>query len=82
MASDESNPFTYTAIEADPLLNLVNTKPWANQHLFIKDYPFEDCVLPKSFATYGNEFRDFHVRKDDVWVLSFPKSGTTWVYIF
>lgn len=79
MSSDELNPFIFTEIETDPSLNLVNTKPWANQHLFIKNYPFEACVLPKSFAPHAHEFRDFHVRKDDIWVLSFPKSGTTWI---
>lgn len=79
MASDESSPFIYTAIETDPIINFVNSQPWANQHLSIKDYSFEACVLPKSFAVHANEFRDFLVRKEDIWVVSFPKSGTTWV---
>lgn len=81
MSNVDSNPFIFTEIETEPLLNSVNTKPWANQHLpsGMADRAFEAFVLPKSFAPHAQEFRDFCVRKDDIWVLSFPKSGTTWI---
>ncbi|KAG5667518.1 hypothetical protein PVAND_015497 [Polypedilum vanderplanki] len=38
------------------------------------------CVLTKKFVdtNYLNRLRDFKVHDDDVWVISYPKCGTTW----
>lgn len=74
-----SSPFIFTEVASAPLLNFVNTKPWANQHLPIENYPFAACVLPDVFAVHAQQFREFRVRSDDIWVISFPKSGTTWI---
>ncbi|KAL1138356.1 hypothetical protein AAG570_008420 [Ranatra chinensis] len=35
-------------------------------------------ALPRIFATYADRIRNMEVRADDVWVISFPKCGTTW----
>lgn len=59
---------------------LVNTKPSANEHLpFPKDFPFESCLLPMRFEEFADRIRNFKVNKDDVWILSYPDSGITWV---
>lgn len=58
---------------------LVNTKPSANEHLPLpKTYKFESCFLSQQFENVANQLRAFKVRKDDVWVIAFPKSGVTW----
>lgn len=59
---------------------LVNTKPFANEHLpFPKDFQYESCFLPSQFEEFAEQIRNFKVREDDIWVLSYPKSGSTWV---
>ena len=42
---------------------------------------FEDGVLlPRLFVTdnWAERIRNFELRKDDIWILSYPKTGTTW----
>uniref|UniRef100_A0A146L5U2 Sulfotransferase 1 family member D1 n=3 Tax=Lygus hesperus TaxID=30085 RepID=A0A146L5U2_LYGHE len=35
-------------------------------------------MLSKSYLPYAERIRKFKVRPDDVWIVSFPKCGTTW----
>ncbi|XKL63787.1 hypothetical protein PGB90_006151 [Kerria lacca] len=55
---------------------------------YLKDY-FKDKVhwnylkcngvsLPESYQFFGEQILNMDVRDDDIWVCSFPKSGTTW----
>lgn len=35
-------------------------------------------ALPRNFTNYHEQIINFEVRSDDVWLVSFPKCGTTW----
>ena len=48
---------------------------------FIISSRYEDGVLlPRLFVTdnWAERIRNFEVREDDIWILSYPKTGTTW----
>lgn len=32
-------------------------------------------ILPKGYPIYHDRIRDFEVREDDIWVISYPKCG-------
>lgn len=35
-------------------------------------------VMPKAFADIGDSIRDLPIRSNDVWLMSFPRAGSTW----
>lgn len=37
-----------------------------------------NVILPEYFQSFGDKIQEMNIRSDDVWVCSFPKSGTTW----
>lgn len=36
------------------------------------------CVLPYLYAKKAKDYQNFEVRKDDIWLITYPKTGTTW----
>ncbi|XP_046666554.1 luciferin sulfotransferase-like [Homalodisca vitripennis] len=43
----------------------------------MKVYP-SGSVLTRAYQGYAHQILDMEVREDDIWVITFPKSGTTW----
>jgi hypothetical protein len=50
---------------ATVMVDVVRTKPFG-------------CILGKKFATMADKIYNFEVRPDDVWMISYPKAGSTW----
>ena len=83
-------PYSYTEVENSPLKKLaefycakefvrLKVDPTTEKQLpFPSDYKFSQCFLPKKYLTQANRIENFPVNADDVWVVSFPKAGTTW----
>ncbi|XP_066994996.2 luciferin sulfotransferase [Anabrus simplex] len=37
-----------------------------------------DCILPVRYKQFADRIKNFEVREDDVWIITYPKCGTTW----
>lgn len=38
----------------------------------------QPCVLTLRYTKLADKIKSFQIYSDDVWVLSYPKTGTTW----
>lgn len=38
----------------------------------------QPCVLTSRYSKFADKIRSFEIYSDDIWVLSYPKTGTTW----
>jgi hypothetical protein len=47
----------------------------------VKSVPGNVC-LPRKFAEIAEEIYNFEVRPDDVWIVTYPKCGTTWTQVY
>ncbi|XP_065211067.1 luciferin sulfotransferase-like [Planococcus citri] len=67
--------FTYENLdsETNDLLLKYFTTPFRTGYIKCKGY-----VLPEYFREFGDRIRQMEIRDDDIWVCSFPKTGTTW----
>ncbi|KAL3882635.1 hypothetical protein ACJMK2_028959 [Sinanodonta woodiana] len=44
----------------------------------VKLYKYKDVSIPGHVVTILDNIENFKVREDDIWVVSYPRSGTTW----
>ncbi len=40
-----------------------------------------DLVFPKHFADMAEDIYNMEVREDDVWMITYPKAGSTWTQV-
>jgi len=64
-------------ISSLPLIKKLQSQTVAFSDGFIRIKPHNQ-VFPKCMTGYLKQIREFEVRRDDIWICSFPKCGTTW----
>lgn len=44
----------------------------------LQKWPARPCVMTDRYYKFAEQIRNFQVRDNDVWIISYPKCGTTW----
>nr|BAH71474.1 ACYPI010038 [Acyrthosiphon pisum] len=66
---------TYSSVdnEVSDILNKCFVTSFRNGYI-----KANDVVLPVYFKKFGQRIQDMDIRDNDIWVCSYPKTGTTW----
>lgn len=56
-------------------------KFFQRQNGFVEASP-GNVIMPRKYADICNEILDSHVREDDVWMISYPRTGTFRLFIY
>lgn len=68
----DKKPITLTTIEGDVGARM--DKIFGLKSSFLRVEP-SHCLLPPHFVFYGTKIRDMEIYEDDVWMVSYPRTG-------
>lgn len=66
---------SFTPINNGPGYSL--DKLFQKEDCFVEVHP-GNVVLPKKFCDMSDQILSLPVRKDDIWLVSYPRTGSTW----
>lgn len=62
----------YVRVSIDPL-----TKDQLN---LPENYKYHTVTLQQQYTDWAERMLNFEIRSDDIWIVGFPKTGTTWIH--
>ncbi|XP_053975783.1 luciferin sulfotransferase [Hylaeus volcanicus] len=71
----EKEPISFATVEGDVGARL--DKMFGVKPSFLRVEP-SHCLLPPHFVFYGTRIRDMEIYEDDVWIVSYPRTGSHW----
>ncbi|KAG7191123.1 hypothetical protein KM043_007155 [Ampulex compressa] len=71
----DKKPITFSTIDGD-IGKRLNDMYGANPS-FLRVQP-SGCLFPPQYVFYARKIRDMEVREDDVWLISYPRTGSHW----
>ncbi|XP_026674212.1 sulfotransferase family cytosolic 1B member 1 [Ceratina calcarata] len=71
----DPKPLTFSTIEGDVGRKL--DKMFGVKSSFLRVQPGH-CMIPPQFVFYGTRIRDMEIYEDDVWMVSYPRTGSHW----
>lgn len=72
--------FSYEDITENPIVKKVSENQLnENYTLFTPKFGTKTpCVLTPRYKKFADKIKNFTIKSDDTWLISFPKTGTTW----
>lgn len=50
---------------------------YKDPHPILEDHKPKPCFVTERYKGFAKTIKDFQIRKDDIWIMSYPKTGTT-----
>lgn len=72
--------FIYEDITENPIIKKVSEKQLNENYLLVTpNFGTKiPCVLTPRYKNFADKIKNFTIKSDDTWLVSFPKTGTTW----
>ena len=69
-------PFSWAELTEEESLRLKTDFPSSMVNDLVRHS--NGILMPRAFTAIAEEIYNFQVRENDVWVVTYPRSGTTW----
>ncbi len=56
-------------------------KPFSVENPIVRSVP-DGVIMPKKFVPMAEQIFNMEVRPDDIWIITYPKCGTTWTQVY
>lgn len=72
--------FNYEDITENPIVKKISEKQLNENYTLVTPTTGTKipCILTSRYIDLADKIKNFTIKSDDTWLISFPKTGTTW----